>query len=127
MNRKSYEPRSITETLSLLCHAKGGKLIRAGAINQSEIARQTGITQATISRWYEGTSKPTDDNIKKLSKYFKVTPAQMRGEVPIESLDGLTARSPEDEQLLAEFAGLPEEAKQMIRDQISLLRKLSRE
>src|SRR5690554_5996670 len=98
MNRNKWNTRSLTETLTLLCHAKGGAFIRAGKLNQSEIARQAGTKQANISRWFEGVSNPTDENVRKLAKLFKVTPAQMRGEEPILDLDGYASKSPEDDQ-----------------------------
>lgn len=128
MNSKKFKPRSLIETLELLCFARGGKLLRAGKINQSEIARLAGTHQGNVSRWFSKEHHPTDDNVTRLAKAFKITPAQMRGEQPISNIDELTARTPEDEELISEISNLPEEVKELIhdliRDQIRLYKKM---
>lgn len=118
MNSSNFKQRTITETLELLCRARGGSLIRAGQVNQSELARQTGVMQANFSRWKNGEATPTDENIRKIAKAFKVTPAQMRGEAPINAIDGYVSRTPEAEDFAAAFSALPEEHKHTIREMI---------
>ena len=42
-------------------------------INQSQLGRETGIPQATISRYLNGTTKSLKcDTLKSLAKYFSV-------------------------------------------------------
>ena len=124
MNSQKFKPRTITETLELLCKARGGNLLRAGRVNQSEIARVAGTSQGNVSRWFSKEHHPTDDNVARLAKAFKITPAQMRGEQPIDAIDGFQARSAEDEKLLQEIAELPEELKNMILEQIRIYKKM---
>lgn len=124
MNNPKFKPRTITETLELLCKARAGNLLRAGRINQSEIARMAGTSQGNVSRWFSKEHHPTDDNVSRLAKAFKITPAQMRGELPIDTIDGYQPRSQEDETLLNEIADLPDELKNMIREQIRIYKKM---
>jgi transcriptional regulator with XRE-family HTH domain len=125
MNTPKFKPRTLTATLELLCHAKGGKLLRAGKVNQSEIGRIAGTSQGNVSRWFAGEHHPSDENIKRLAKALKVSPAQMRGELPVNAIDGFSAASPEDEELYNELINLPEELKNMIREQVRLYKKLN--
>lgn len=127
MNETKFRKRTFTETLSLICRAKGGKLLRPnGQINQSEIGRLAGIYQANVSRWYANENQyPHNDNIVALAKAFRISPAQMRGELPIDFIDGCSARSAEDEILADEIAALPDDLKALIREQISIYKKLN--
>ena len=98
--------------------------MRAGRINQSEIGRVSGIPQANVSRWFNGQSKPTDENVATLAKAFKITPAQMRGEQPIHGIDGYSIPTEEDEQFFRDFVSLSDETKALVRDYIRIQKKL---
>lgn len=127
MNENKFKKRTFTETLSLVCKAKGGKLLKAnGGINQSEVGRLAGIYQANVSRWFSNENHyPNNDNIVALAKAFKISPAQMRGELPIDFIDGVHARTAEDEILANEIAALPDNVKKLIRDQIAVYKTLN--
>ncbi|WP_039913135.1 helix-turn-helix domain-containing protein [Cellvibrio mixtus] len=125
MNSKRFKTRTLIETLTLICLAKGGDYLRAGKPNQSEIGRQAGTSQTNVSRWFAGSSKPTDENINRLAKAFRISPAQMRGELPIDLLDGVSPQSAEDEEFMNAYLHLPEELKEQIRAQTLLYKKLN--
>lgn len=126
MNKTKFKPRSFNETLTLLCRAKGGLLLKSnGEINQSEIARIAGVKQPNVSRWFKDSYAPHNDNVVKLAKAFRITPAQMRGEIPIDVIDGISAPSAEDETLLKQILELPDELKNMIREQVAVYKKLN--
>ena len=125
MSNREFKKRTITDTIHLLCHAKGGAFIRAGKVNQTEVAKQAGTSQTNISRWFAGTSKPTDESINLLAKAFKVSPAQMRGELPINSIDGLSPASPDDSNFIQDFQSLPDELKEQVREQVKIYKKLN--
>jgi transcriptional regulator with XRE-family HTH domain len=126
MNDIRFKPRTFTETLTLLCKAKGGALLKKnGDINQSEIARLAGINQPNVSRWYHENHAPHNESVLRLSRALKVTPAQIRGEMPIDFIDGYYARSHEDEILMNEISSLPENLKNMIREQVAIYKTLS--
>lgn len=127
MNMHKSKPRSFTETLTLLCKAKGGKLLKKNDdVNQTEIAKLAGTSQANVSRWYKGDHTPHSDNIEKLAKAFKITPGQMRGETPIDFIDGVTYQTTEDSILFAQISSLPDELKNMIREQVAIYQKLNK-
>jgi len=71
MNKNQFKPRTMTETLTLLCTARGGDFLRNGKVNQSEIARKAGTTQTNVSRWYKKENNPKDESIKLLADAFK--------------------------------------------------------
>lgn len=116
MNNPGFKQRSLTDTLTLLCQAKGGELLRKGKVNQSAVARLAGTKQGNISRWYSGLANPTDENVRLLATAFKITPAQMRGEVSISFLDGLISKEKGDDQFIYEYEALPEEEKYAVRE-----------
>lgn len=127
MNSQAFKQRDFPTTLKLLCHARGGSLLRNNNLNQSEIGRIARTSQANISRWMSSDARPTDENINLLATAFKITPAQMRGEMPILSIDGYQIQSPETEQFIRDFEQLAPEAQNMIREQVKLYAKLPRE
>lgn len=115
---KTFKTRSLTDTLTLLCFAKGGDFLRGGKVNQSEVARKAGTTQTNVSRWYAGEHTPTDESVKLLAKAFNITPSQMRGEVPIEELDGITDDTPLQREIIYLLGQLPEEYQRQVREQV---------
>lgn len=126
MNKSKFKPRTFPETLTLICRAKGGNLLKNnGEINQSEIARLAGVKQPNVSRWFKLSYAPHNDNVIKLAKAFRISPAQMRGESPIDFIDGMSPRSPEDEILMNEILDLPDDLKNMIREQVAVYKKLN--
>jgi transcriptional regulator with XRE-family HTH domain len=125
MNNEPFKPRTMTETLSLLCFARGGKFLRKGKVNQSEIARKAGTTQTNVSRWYKKEHSPTDESIKLLASAFKVTPSQMRGEMPINDLDEYSKDSPIKKEITDLLDSLPEEFLLQAREQIRFYAQLN--
>ncbi len=47
-----------------------------GGASGAEIARTTGISQSTISRWSNGEIKPSSDNLTKLAKHYPIQLAE---------------------------------------------------
>lgn len=117
MDTDKFKQRSLNETLTLLCKAEGGSLVRAGRINQSAVARKAGVSQANISRWLSGDYDPRGEGINKLAKAFGVTPAQMRGEHPIAKLDGVGPTTDLDRQFFESYKRVPDWLKQSWIDQ----------
>lgn len=117
MNEKTFKHRSFIKTLTALCQAHGEPVWRNGQIAQTYLAGKTGIGQYNFSRWIsEKTLTADDDQIKKLAKYFKITPAQMRGEQPIETIDGIPTLTPEDDEFIELYKSYPAEARSVIRE-----------
>jgi transcriptional regulator with XRE-family HTH domain len=89
MNKKAFKKRDLPTTLTLLCEVEGEPYFKNNKIAQSELRRATGVDQGLLSRIISGTTKSmSDDNVRRLAKFFKITTSQMRGEEPIEFIDG---------------------------------------
>ena len=48
-------------------------LLQKNNINTSKLSKEIGISEAVLSKWKNGKTNPSYDNIKKLSQYFKVS------------------------------------------------------
>ena len=120
MHKTKFKARSFSKTLELLCHAKGGEFLRAGQINRSHVARVAGTSQSNVSRWLSEEFSPHDENVKKLARVFGILPSQMRGEDPINKIDGLNLPTSEDEEFYHNYQRLPEKVKNLIREQVKL-------
>lgn len=94
MNKVKFNQRSLAETLTLLCQFKGAPYIKNGSVvAQSRLAKDAKLSQSVISKLLSGFAASTrPENVDKLAKFFSVTPAQVRGEQPIEGID----EAPED-------------------------------
>ncbi len=90
MNEKQFIKRDFLETLERLCRAKGGDMLRAGKVNQSELKRKTGIDASSISRWFRSEYSPSIEALEKLCAFFRVSASQMLGHEPIPRIDGKT-------------------------------------
>lgn len=55
------------------------KLLKENTIKQVDLARYTGMTTATISRYLSGDREPVSSNIEKLAQYFNVEIAWIMG------------------------------------------------
>ncbi|MCL2587131.1 MAG: helix-turn-helix transcriptional regulator [Firmicutes bacterium] len=49
-------------------------------LNQSELGRQTGIPQASITKWEAGHNDPSLKHVITLARFFEVTVGYMAGE-----------------------------------------------
>jgi|TARA_R110000823_G_scaffold39539_6_gene105552 transcriptional regulator with XRE-family HTH domain len=68
------------------------RLMYKDDINQSELARSTGVPQPTINRFLHGHSKsPSFSSVKKLAEHFGVTAQSLYDNVTAE--DPVTLRS----------------------------------
>lgn len=113
-----FKPRTFSKTLTLLCELHGEPYYKKGKVVQAAIKAKTGIDQSIISRWLNNPDRiPDAPNVKKLAKLFKVSPAQMRGEQPIETLDGKTQLSEDDLNFLELYKRLPEHIRHTLREQ----------
>lgn len=119
MNRKHFKQRSLLETVRLLCEAMGDDYMVNGRINKSAIAAKAGTSQANITRWLAKTFKPKDENIKKLAKAFGVTPSQLRGEEPIDIIDGMSPSNEDDLHFFRTYQSLPDWQQNLIREQVA--------
>ena len=55
------------------------KILRIRArLSQAEAAEAIGVNQAVLSRWEIGKTKPTEENVKKLSELYGVCPDVVR-------------------------------------------------
>lgn len=53
---------------------------RVSEIGQRAVARESGLSLKAIQRYLAGNSEPTQASLEKLSKYFNVSVAELRGE-----------------------------------------------
>ncbi len=49
------------------------QLIQKHGVSAYKVAKETGVTQSTLSDWKRGRSTPKTDNMKKLADYFGVS------------------------------------------------------
>ena len=49
------------------------QLLQKYNITPYKVAKETGVTQSTLSDWKRGRSTPKSDNMKKIADYFGVT------------------------------------------------------
>lgn len=49
------------------------KLLKEKGVTSYRVSKDTGISQATLSDWKNGKSKPKADKLKTLSEYFGVS------------------------------------------------------
>ena len=62
--------------------SKSLKLIREGEnITQSQLAKETGIKQQSISRWERGERLPNILDLVKLANYYKISIDELIGRV----------------------------------------------
>lgn len=62
--------------------SKSLKLIREGEnITQSQLAKETGIKQQSISRWERGERLPNIFDLVKLANYYKISIDELIGRV----------------------------------------------
>lgn len=100
-------------------------LRKNGEINQTQVAKISGTSQANVSRWLKGEHSPHNDNIEKLAKALKLSPHQIRGETPIDFIDGVKYATNEDMFLFSQIAALPEDVKKLIREQVAVYQRLN--
>lgn len=116
MNKTSFKKRTFAKTLELLCEAKPDKFFRAGKINRTAVADEVGTSQANVSRYFTGQFEPTSGMVEKFAKTFNVTPAQMRGEEPIDWLDGIQPQDAEDVRFIQNYSSLPDWMKKSLQN-----------
>ena len=72
------------------------QLLQKYGITAYKVAKETGITQSTLSDWKRGRSTPKTDNMKKIADYFGVSVEYlMTGETPEEKKDVILTRRDE--------------------------------
>lgn len=49
------------------------QLLQAFDVSAYKVAKETGVTQSTLSDWKRGRSTPKADNMKKIADYFNVS------------------------------------------------------
>jgi len=49
------------------------QLLQSFGVSAYKVAKDTGVTQSTLSDWKRGRSTPKAENMKKLADYFKVS------------------------------------------------------
>lgn len=64
-------PKRVTELLKKAVAEK----------SQSAVARESGLVLLTVQRYLKGLGEPTNESMQKLSKYFDVSVAWLRGEI----------------------------------------------
>lgn len=120
MNRRFFKKRSLSETLRLVCEAKGGRYLWSGKPNSSFLAEESGLQQGTVNRWLSGTSKPNTEKMRPLAKALGLSVSQLLGEEPIRYVDGEDVYLDEDDYFARSFPRLPEKAKKSILHQVEI-------
>ncbi len=87
MRYTKWKRRTFEQTVEALCKLKGGELVRAGKLNQTALAKISGTTQPTISRWFAGEHSPTLENLRPLAAAMGVSVSQLIGDEPIPKID----------------------------------------
>lgn len=95
--------KTIGENIKKVCALKG--------IRQVEIAEHMGISQGTVSNWFNGTNSIDIENLAELCSFIGVSLDQIYGVTPLEPEVIL---SPEETDLLGIFRLLNREAKTML-------------
>lgn len=87
-----------------------------------DIARRTGISEATISQYRSGYSKPKEERLTIIANALDVNPAWLMGlnapmTVPVSSPPSPSPDlDPDDQELLSKYHMLSEEGKGMLQD-----------
>ena len=127
MNSSKFKPRSFPETIKLLCEHKGGDwLNRNGLPSQTKVGAVAGVSQVSVGRWLSGEIEPSLTSIKKLAKAWRVTPAQVIGELPIPFIDGKDSLDPFQQEFLEMSSGLSPEVQELILKQLETYQALSK-
>lgn len=88
----AFKPDSIALMHKRTVHTVLADLIRASGKTPTEVSRQSGVAQSTLSRILsEKIADPSDKHVSALADYFGVTTDQMRGRAEIVSTPGRTA------------------------------------
>lgn len=90
------------------------RLRKDAGITQTELARRIGGSQSAISQIEKGERKPSYDTIQQLAGALGVTPAYLLG-AEVEDL------TPEERQHFRQYRGLPEKAREALREYASHL------
>ena len=76
--------------------------------NEYEFAKNTGISQSTISTWYRRNQVPTIQNIEKVCNGVGITLSQFFAES-----DDLVALTPEQREMLDNWSALTDKQKEL--------------
>lgn len=60
--------------------------------SQSHIAKETGLTRLSVQRYLKGIGEPSVATLDKLSTYFKVSPAELMGDIDLGNLPELVGQ-----------------------------------
>lgn len=83
-----FTKRTFAETLLLACRLKFPDLMKGNNdLHQNKAAKLFGIAQPNFFRWLKEGALPSDDKIQIIAKKLNITPAQLRGETPIQGID----------------------------------------
>lgn len=100
------------------------KLLKERGVTAYRVAKETGISTATLTQWKNGTSIPKQDKLQKIADYFGVTLDYLSGRIEKESIsktknatDQLEEEFPEGIQVLRRATKelTPEARKTMLR------------
>lgn len=96
-------------------------------LNQPELAKQLGISQANISRWERGAVMPSIEFCIKLADFYGITIDELLGVT-----DDFGARttpnaapmsdtySSEERRIIAQYRNLPEQLRELVRQQLDV-------
>lgn len=79
------------------------QLLQQFGVTAYKVAKETGVTQSTLSDWKRGRSTPKSENMKKLADYFGVSVDYlMTGEIDKEKEPQLTPKDERDIEKILE-------------------------
>ena len=64
-------------------YSKFEKLCEANGVTAYRVAKETGISQATLSNWKKGNYTPKLDKMKRIADYFNVSVDYFQDEKPV--------------------------------------------
>jgi hypothetical protein len=130
MNTSRFQRRTLKKTIELLCRLQNAQsdgsflLKKNGEVNQTNLGRKSKVDQSVISRALQRVSQEiTGENAKKLADFFKVSTSQLRGEEPIEVIDGVAPASGSD-SFIDDYRRAPDEVKKAVREQYRIAMSL---
>ena len=84
-----------------------GELLKRNGIQQKELAIAIGVSQPTVSDWVRNRKDPTEENVRKLARFFQISELVIKG---IEKLpfQGENESSDEIWQIREDFRRNPE-------------------
>ena len=85
-------------------YEKFEELLKKNNVTAYRVAKETGVTTATLTSWKQGKYTPKMEKLQKIADYFGVTTEYFTGEEKKENPYAITSK---DERDIAKYFGVP--------------------